>query len=314
MSDPIAVGVDVGGTHAKLALMTFEGRVVAEGRIDSGIGSTSERLGPRLADAIGTLLADADARRDEVRALGLVSPGFVDETRTRTLFSPNTPGLLGGDLPRHLSAAMGLPVTFDSDVNGAVFGEATWGAGRGAGRFFTLTLGTGVGGAFTVDGRVVRIAGGAIGDIGHILLEPGGRRCTAGCAGCAEGLLGAAGMAALAHRMGAPASVDGPAQIVRALEAGHAWALDTAAEAGRHVGVLLASIMAILLPDRIAIVGGTSMLGEPFLEAVRTTVVRVGGAPYVEGRAIVQGDHPTLAGAVGAAALACEEVMAGSHP
>ena len=220
MTTPLAVGVDVGGTHAKLVVVTMDGTVIATGRIDSGAGATSQTLGPEIVAAVDAVLAGASAARDQVMALGLVVPGFVDADRTRSLFSPNTPGLLGGDLPTRLSQEMGLPVTFDSDVNGAAFGESVWGAGRGVPRFFTLTLGTGVGGGFVVDGSLIRIAGGAVGDIGHVILEPGGRRCTSGCAGCAEGLVGADGLVAIARQAGAPASVDRPARIIEGVGAG----------------------------------------------------------------------------------------------
>jgi glucokinase len=306
--DALAVGVDVGGTHAKLVLVTADGQVLEQDRIDSGAAVTIDLLGPRIVSAMDGMVRRAAPERGRVGALGLVAPGFVDEGRTATLFSPNTPGLLGDGLPTLLADATGLPVTFDSDVNGAAFGEATWGAGRGAARCFTLTLGTGVGGGFVVGGKVVRVAGGAVGDIGHIILEPGGRRCGSGCSGCAEGLVGAQGLVALAARYGAPRSIDRPARIIEAARDGTRWACDTAAESGRLVGILLASIMATLLPDRVVIVGGTSLMGEPFLDAVRSTVRSVGGAAYVDHRPIVPGAHPTTAGAMGAAALAYEEV------
>ena len=250
MSRPLAVGVDVGGTHAKLALVATDGTVLGESRIDSGAQATSATLAPAIVAAIDATLERASASRDQVTALGLVVPGFVDVERRQSLFSPNTPGLLGDELPTRLSREMDMPVTFDSDVNGAAFGEAFWGVGRGVSRFLAITLGTGVGGGFVVDGALVRIAGGAIGDLGHVILEPGGRRCSAGCAGCAEALVGTDGLVDIAHRAGAPAAVDRPAMVIEAARSGVAWALHAAAEVGRLVGVLLASLMPILLPDR----------------------------------------------------------------
>lgn len=307
MSGPLAVGVDVGGTHAKLALVGMDGAVVAERRIDSGAGSTSATLTPAIVDAIDAIVAGASASQDQVVALGLAVPGFVDPNRTRSLFSPNTPGLLGDEFLKRLSREIGLPVTFDSDVNAAAFGEAVWGAGRDVPRFLTITLGTGVGGGFVVDGSLVRITGGTIGDIGHLILDPEGRRCTAGCAGCAEALLGAEGLVEIARQAGAPAAVDRAALVIDAVGTGEAWALRAAEGVGRLVGILIASLMPILLPDRVAIVGGTTVMGSPFFESVRATVDAIGGGPYVRDRAIIQGRYATMAGAVGAAALALQE-------
>jgi glucokinase len=307
MSGPFAIGVDVGGTHAKLALVGVDGAVAAEQRIDSGAGATSASLLPAIVDAIDAIVAGTAASRYQVTALGLAVPGFVDPDRTRSVFSPNTPGLVGDELPTRLSRETGLPVTFDSDVNAAAFGEAAWGVGRGVPRFLAITLGTGVGGGFMVDGSLVRIAGGTIGDIGHLILDPEGRRCSAGCAGCAEALVGAEGLVEIARQAGAPAAVDRAALVIAAVSAGEAWAVRAAERVGRLVGILIASLMPILLPDRVAIVGGTTVMGNPFFGSVRATVDAIGGGPYVRDRAIVEGRYATVAGAVGAAALALQE-------
>lgn len=81
----------------------------------------------------------------------------------------------------------------------------------------------------------------------------------------------------------------------------------TSERAGRLIGILIASLMPILLPDRVALVGGTVLMGGPFIESVRASVDAIGGAAYVRGRAIVEGRYTTTAGAVGAAALALQE-------
>lgn len=307
MSGPLAIGVDVGGTHAKLVLMADDGAVVADRRIDTGVGVTSATLVPAIVAAIDGLLADGGASRSRVAGLGLVVPGFIDVDRSRNLFSPNTPGLVGDELPTDLAGATGLPVVFDSDVNAAAFGEAAWGVGRDVPRFLTLTIGTGIGGGLVVNGSLMRIAGGTIGDIGHVILEPGGRRCGSGCAGCAEALVGADGLVAIARDEGAPASVDRASLVIAAVAAGEKWAVTTAERAGRLIGILLASLMPILLPDRVALVGGTVLMGAPFMESVRASVDAIGGADFVHGRSILEGRYTTTAGAVGAAALALQE-------
>jgi glucokinase len=307
VSRPFAIGVDVGGTHAKLVLVSTDGAVAAERRIDSGRGATSAMLAPAIVAAIQAILASASVSWDQVTALGLVVPGFVDPARARSLFSPNTPGLTGDAFPKLLSHETGLPVTFDSDVNAAAFGEAAWGAGRDVPRFLTLTFGTGVGGGFVVHGSLVRISGGTIGDIGHVILDPAGRRCSAGCAGCAEALVGAEGLVEIAREAGAPAAIDRPALVIDAVGSGEAWALRTAHRVGHLAGILIASLMPILLPDRVAVVGGTTAMGLPFFDSMRATVDAIGGRSYVRDRAIVQGRFAAMAGAVGAAALALQE-------
>jgi glucokinase len=307
VNGPFVIGVDIGGSLGKLVLMADDGAVVADRRIDTGLGVTSERLVPAIVTAIDALRADGGASRDCVAGLGLVVPGFIDVDRSRSLSSPNTPGLVGDQLPTDLARATGLPVVFDSDVNAAAFGEAVWGVGRDVPRFLTLTIGTGIGGGLVVNGSIMRIAGGTIGDIGHVIVQPGGRRCRSGCAGCAEALVGADGLVAIARDEGAPASVDRASLVIAAVAAGEEWAVRTSERAGRLIGILVASLMPILLPDRVALVGGTVLMGGSFMESVRATVEALGGPLYVRGRAIVEGRFATTAGAVGAAALALQE-------
>jgi glucokinase len=328
MSCTLAIGIDVGGTHAKIALVDDRGSVHAHEQLDTGPGATSATLAPALLAAIERLLVvrTGGAVRPggesgapfrvtgfgDVATIGLAVPGFVDARARRSLFSPNTPGLVGDELPRALGDATGLSVVFDSDVNTATLAEHAWGAGRGTARFLCLTLGTGVGGGFVSGGTLVRITGGTIGDIGHVILEPGGRRCSAGCAGCAEALIGSDGIVASARAAGAPAGTDRAAAVIEATRSGEGWAIRVAERTGHLVGLLLASLMPIFLPERVAIVGGTTAMGKLLIESARRAAEATGGPPYVQGRAIVEGRFGSLAGAVGAAALAFAERRARS--
>ena len=140
LADRLTLGIDVGGSHAKIVAVQADGTVVAETRIDSGAGATPGTLVPALVAAVDTAFASAGLSRSDLVAAGLAVPGFVDDHLVASTYSPNTPGLVGAEFPRLLTSALGLPMTFDSDVNAAAYGEATWGSGRGATRFLTLTV------------------------------------------------------------------------------------------------------------------------------------------------------------------------------
>ena len=148
-------------------------------RIVAAIG----RVSARIAAAGGTSGAWSSARRGSSPA----ATGTV-------VASPNLPGWHDVPLRDRVAAALGLPVLLENDANAAAFGEYWRGAGQGCASMVLLTLGTGVGGGLVLGGELWRGADGMAGEIGHITVEPGGRTCRCGNAGCLETYASATGI------------------------------------------------------------------------------------------------------------------------
>ena len=130
-------------------------------------------------DAVAGVVSLINELRSEIKgfhAVGIAVPGLIDKKTNRIAFSTNFPGYTELDLVREINASTGLDVVLENDANAAAYGEFTIGAGRGSRDLFYVTLGEGVGGAFILDGKVWRGAGGFAGEFGHVAINSEGRR------------------------------------------------------------------------------------------------------------------------------------------
>jgi glucokinase len=276
------VAVDIGGTSTKIAVLGPEGSLERAGSLPS-----TPRLFEDLPDEIA-------ARMDGASGIGVAVAGFVDDARSAMIYNPNLAWLEGFPLRRTLEDRFGVPVALDADSNAACLAEYRFGTGRGARRFFCLAIGTGVGGGMIVDGEVVSLAHGGVGDVGHVIVEPGGAQCGAGCHGCAEAMISAPAIEARDGRG------RGTREIIKAAQTGEAHARDVLSETGRLLGIALASQAVILFPGVIAIAGGVAEAGELILKPARDSFQHSAGPFYREGVRVekaTMGAQATLIGA-----------------
>lgn len=302
MTGRAAVGVDVGGTHLRAA-------VVGPG----GVVGPVHRVGSRTEDGatlVGDLAAAASAvDPDGGLPLGLGMAGLVTRDG-RFVYGPNV-GVADLPLGDLVAAATGRVVTVLNDATAAALGEHRLGAGSGHGDVLLLTLGTGVGGGIVADGRVLLGAHGFAAELGHVIVEDGGRDAPSGIPGTLEGYVAGdavARAAAAAAARGEPGARPLDAVgVVGAASAGEPWAEELLAEAGRWLGVALASLTNALDPGVVVIGGGFGTAAAPWLlPAARATLAaRVLGGPrrpVPPVRVAALGDDAGLLGA-GLAAL-----------
>jgi glucokinase len=307
-TDPLVLGIDIGGTSTKLGLVSATGEVSAFRRFPTEAdGESPDAFLQNLISNVQEMLEDAGS---QVNGIGLSVHGYTDEARRGSILCLNTPALHGVDLKTPLEKHFSRPVVVNNDLTAHALAEYTFGSGRGARRFLCLAIGTGLGAGVVVDGEPLRYLGGCAGDTGHVILEPGGPSCSSGCHGCAEALCGVAGIERLAFQAyGRPV----PAQeVIAATSRGDdPRAASVMTRVGRYLGQTLASLSAIYLPDRIALTGGTAEAGLTLLDAVcerfeelagdyHRTFIRLGGE-YYAGVEIVLGKTRGETGIVGAA-------------
>ncbi|MEI2712743.1 MAG: ROK family protein [Nocardioides sp.] len=309
---PLWVGVDIGGTKVLAAVVDDQGRVVRS--------ATLRTPGRRVEVAVveDTLVAAVRevAAGAPLRGVGIAAAGFVDAEGERVMFAPHLPWR-GERVRERLAARLQTPVELDNDANCAALAEATYGAARGARLAVMITLGTGIGGAVLIEGRVLRGAHGMAGEFGHMQVVPDGAPCECGKRGCWEQY--SSGNALVRHVQqgwgrgptlleemteGDVTRLTGP-MISQAAAAGDLVAKSAFASIGDWLGVGAANVAAALDPEVIVVGGGVSAAGERLLEPARAALARslVGGDARPVPR-LVPAESGPLSGAIGAAVLA----------
>jgi glucokinase len=295
---PRYLGIDVGGTNSKLAVLEIEGdhrTVLATATIPTGAGDPGEVVG-RLG-AAGARLA---AEHGPVAAAGAGVPGLFDEASGRIVLLPNLPAAWTGRPFRDpLAGLLGVPVALINDARAFTLAESRMGAAAGCPTVVCLTLGTGVGGGVVVDGRLRFGPSGRAGELGHQVIEVDGPPCGCGNRGCVEAFAAGAVLCRLGGR-------DTPEAVFRAAAAGDRRA---GAAVGATVGRLavgIANLVTVLWPERVVVGGGVAAAGDQLFGPLRVAVAAA--APLVDPASyeIVPAALGPAAGAIGAALWARE--------
>jgi predicted NBD/HSP70 family sugar kinase/uncharacterized phosphosugar-binding protein len=301
------LGVDVGGTHTKWA-------VLADGIVQGAGQVTTPRTGtPDVLDAIARLHRD---HAPGVAGIGVAMPGLVDGASGETLFVPNVPGEWEGTpVGAELEARCATPVVLLNDARAFGHAELEAGGAKGEPSALFIVLGTGVGGAVARDGHILMGAVDAIGEIGHQVVDPGGERCRCGGRGCLETVASgpaivravepaiADGRSALLTELtGGRAEMLTPELLARAADDGDPWAAAAFGRAGAAIGAAAASACLLLKLDVVLIGGGVAAAFRHLAPAVRRALAE---RPAMTGAVCVRpAELGTGAGAVGAALFA----------
>ena len=308
---PPTIGVDLGATNIRVAVVDRAGGIRAELR---------DHTGEDGSEVVPTTTALVRKLRDEfpgVSAIGVGAAGLVDRDGD-VQYAPNIPAFRRTPLREALQRAIGLPVVVDNDANAAAWGEIVHGAAHGALYALMVTLGSGIGGGIIARGRVIRGAHGFAAEIGHFQIDPDGPMCACGerghweafASGHALGRIGrvwaAAGRApgVVARAGGDPDAVTG-VHVGDSAQAGEPDGRALLDEYAELVAVGLAGLANILDPERIVISGGLVELGDTLLRPVRDAFERrIEGAEYRPRIDIVPAALGEHAGVIGAAARA----------
>ncbi len=310
MPEPATIGVDLGGTHVRVAVVEGDGTIVDERRGDPPHG------GDAVVEAVLALVAGIRADHPDTGAVGVGVAALVDLDGTAR-YAPNIVGLRNTPIQATLAARLDIPVVVDNDANVAAWGEVMHGAAHGARNALLITLGTGIGGGIILDGRVLRGAAGFAAEVGHFQIDPDGPQCACGERGHWEAYASGTALGRQgrdAARSGSAPNVlsrAGDVESVTSVHVGDA-ARDGALDAlgilrtyANYVAVGLAGLANILDPEVVVISGGLVELGDLLLEPIRESFGRrIEGQDYRPVIDIVPAALGSDAGVVGAAALA----------
>ena len=178
----IFIGIDVGGTSSKGLALDGNGKILAENSVDT---VTGDGLADCIDALIEKLVLGAGGVYSDVAGVGVGCPGIIDSESGTVIFAAN---LLLNDYPlgKLLKSKTGLNIKIVNDANAAALGEARFGAGKGTEDSLFITLGTGVGGGVVIGGKLFEGFKSAGAEIGHMVIERNGNKCTCGRRGCFE--------------------------------------------------------------------------------------------------------------------------------
>jgi DNA-binding Lrp family transcriptional regulator len=187
----LAVGIDLGKQHVRVAVADLAHRVLAERTSPAAEDRPAAEHMAAAAEQVDQALHAAQAERGEVVAVGMGLPGPVHRITGELGDSTILPGWVGIRAAAAMGDTLGLPVTVDNDANLGALGEWTWGAARGYSDVAYLKIATGIGAGLIIGGRPYTGVGGTAGELGHTVLDPTGPICRCGNRGCLEMLAGA---------------------------------------------------------------------------------------------------------------------------
>ncbi len=272
--DSLIFGVDIGGTSVRAALAHSPTPILAKTRRPSPANQPPEAMVHAVKDIYHLLLSEVGTKT--ASAVGVSSPGPVDTVAGTLVDPPNLPLYETVPLRDMLQESLGLPVALENDANAAAIAEHRVGQGKGTLHLAYVTLSTGIGAGIISDGRPIRGARGAAGEVGHIKLMVDGPECGCGQRGCWEALASGSAMRKEALRLikeghtTSLSSLEAPAidaqAIFHAARSGDSLANRILDKAAYFTGIGLAAIVDVLNPEIVIIGGGLTQMGPRLLD------------------------------------------------
>jgi glucokinase len=278
------VGVDLGGTNIRAAVFDDGMEILGRSEMPTRAQEAADHVIRRIAACVREALERSSVAAEEVGGVGIGAAGLTD-WRTGVVVLASNLGWKNVPLKERLEQELdGLRVEVDKDTNAAALAEARLGAGREIRHFLYVTAGTGIGGGLILDGALYRGATGGAGDIGHVVVDPGGPLCGCGGRGCVEVFSSGAGMVNRAREMlgdGAQAAssamtVEGltTQTIFESADEGDVVAARVVEMAGRALGLALADYVNLNNPEAIVLGGGVVRAGRVYTDPVESELRR----------------------------------------
>ena len=309
------IGIDVGGTNVKIALVDSDGKIGYSNTIPTRAEMGYEYTINNMKQAIRDLLTETKLSAKDIERIGFGLPGQVDFKSGIVRLITNIPGWVEIPLAKMIEDEFHIPTRIDNDVRCAALGELNFGAGKGCENLICITVGTGIGSGLIINGKLVRGASNAAGEIGHIKLQMhDGPICGCGDTGCLEAFASGPSIVAMAEEyiMGGKSTkyremANGnditPFIVAEAAKAGDPVARRIFTRMGEYIGIGMASVVNLLNPEKIIVGGGVADAGDilmtPLKETLKKRAMKIAG----ETVEVVPAQLGNTAGVIGASLL-----------
>ena len=310
------IGIDVGGTNVKIALVD-DGKIIYSNSVPTYAKMGYEYTVNNIKQAIKDLMKETNTETKDIQGIGFDFPGQVDCKTGVVKLAPNIPGWVNVPIAQMIEEEFHIPTRIDNDVRCAALGELKFGAGRGCENFICITVGTGIGSGIVINGKVVRGASNAAGELGHIKLQMnGGPICGCGDTGCLEAFASGPSIVAMAQdyikggkstKFREMAAAEGgeitPYMVAKAAEAVDPVAKRIFEIVCEYIGIGLTSVINLLNPEKVIIGGGVAEAGDLLFDPIRRTIKERAMVVAGEAVEIVPAELGNSAGVIGASML-----------
>lgn len=302
MDKNFSIGVDLGGTNLKAALVNRQNKIISRKALSTECFSDKFKLINAICVVVTGLIRENKLTRNNIGAIGLGLPGPIDFKRGIVHFFPNIPGWKEVALKKILEKRLKVKAFIDNDVNLMCLAEHTLGAAAGYANVVCLTLGTGVGGGLVINNKLYRGGSFAAGELGHIPLDIKGPKCNCGGSACLEVFIGNKSITHRAKQLiGANIT---PKELSRMAKSGNKKARLIWDEVGNYLGVALCGVVNLLNPDCIVIGGGVSGAGNFLFDKVKKVISKRAMSVQAKSVKVLKAKLGNDAGLIGASILA----------
>ena len=317
-STNLVLGVDIGGTKVAAGLVGSDGKILLHHRGPMASDRDAAAGLKAVLAGVDAVMTDSAAQGRAISAIGLSSPGPVDQRRGIVINPPNLPCWRDFPLVAEVERHTRLPARLENDANAAALAEALWGAGRGATSLFYVTVGTGIGTGVVLDGKIYSGSRGAAAEGGHVTIDYRGERCGCGKRGCIETLISGPALARRARqRLSHPQNQSSKiltlaggnvksvtAEIVAEAErAGDPLAHDLLCATADYAAIWLGSMVDVLDPEVVVIGGGMSELFAAWFDYIQNKLPEWSINPHAREIPLRRAAYGEDSGIAGAAAL-----------
>ncbi|MFD1902208.1 ROK family glucokinase [Enterococcus termitis] len=317
--DKKLIGIDLGGTTIKFAILTVDGEIQQKWSIETNIQEEGSHIVPDIIASINHRISLYGMKHEDFVGIGMGTPGSVDIKKGTVVGAYNLNWTKKQKVKDQIEEATGIPFVLDNDANVAALGERWKGAGENNPDVVFITLGTGVGGGIIAEGNLLHGVNGCAGEIGHVTVDPGGFECTCGKRGCLETVSSATGVVRVARHMSEEYA--GDSQLKQAIDDGQdvsskdifeyaqaedPFGLMVVDRVCYFLGLAVGNVGNTLNPSSIVIGGGVSAAGE-FLRSRVQAYFEEFTFPEVRNSTQVKlAELGNEAGVIGAASLALQ--------
>lgn len=314
MEKKYIIAVDLGGTKIACALTDLEGNIINENTIPTNAQKGEQEVLKRISLVIKKVLEEGKKSKDEIKAIGICSPGPLDSARGIILDTPNLP-LKNIRIVKYIEDKFNIDAYLENDANAAAIGEYLFGSGKETRNMVYITVSTGIGAGAIIDGKIYRGTTCNALELGHTTILPNGPRCNCGNFGCLEVLSSGTAIAreankALEQKVNSSLNKYNEVtsyEVFKEASLGDKLAFEIIDKALGYLGIGIANAITIFDPEKVVIGGGVAMAGDILFDKVKQVVKERCFKVLNESCEIVPASLKTKSGIVGAAAVAIME-------